>query len=242
MTIYSQHNTQWAAVTFGTYNGKPVTCDRYGCYVCSISQLLELAGWLFTPADVIQNLKAVNGFTVDGEATWAAVIKAFPMFSYGDTGNPDQFHGKIVQGRFSSGSLHYMSMDAVTLYDPWTGTTQAPCPLTGYVQHVSITRPTEQAIIPVYRHFDPFTTNVSHSDTYSAEAARIQRYLISKGFLAESDLMWNGDPAGGSGYFGRKNSAAVDRFQKAHGIYADAAYFGYWYEATRAKANLDLTY
>ena len=242
MITYSQHDTQWSNATFGTYLGKPVSCDRYGCYVCSIAELLELSGWSFTPADVIRDLKAVNGFTPDGEASWSSVIQAFPMFSYGDTGNPTQFHGSIVQGRFSGGSLHYMSTAEGTLYDPWTGTNTAPCELTGYVQHVSITRPSEQSIVPVHRQFDPFNANLSYSDIYSSEAGRIQRYLVAKGFLSDADLAWNGDPAGGVGYYGRKTSAAVDRFQKVHGIYADASYFGYWYDASRAKANQDLTY
>lgn len=111
MITYSQHDTQWSNATFGTYLGKPVSCDRYGCYVCSIAELLELSGWPFTPADVIRDLKAANGFTPDGEASWSSVIQAFPMFSYGDTGNPTQFHGSIVQGRFSGGNLHYMSTE-----------------------------------------------------------------------------------------------------------------------------------
>jgi hypothetical protein len=90
--------------------------------------------------------------------------------------------------------------------------------------------------------YSPFLQNLSYYNgtDYNVEVARIQSYLIDKGHMLKSDLDWNGQTGAGSGWYGKKTSAAVDRFQKAKGIKALPQYFGWWYDKTREAANADL--
>jgi hypothetical protein len=81
--------------------------------------------------------------------------------------------------------------------------------------------------------FAPFLTDLEPSQSYSDEVKRVQEYLVARGFMA--------DQGQNDGYYGPITQAAVNGFQKAHGIQASPGYFGWWYPRTRAAANADLT-
>lgn len=130
MIIYNQQDIRWGNMQLGKSG---LSCHAWGCYCASIAQILTLAGWDVTPGDVITKLNAINGFTSGGLAIWAKVHEAYPQFTYGGTGY------RIVQGKFTK-SFHYMAEDGQTLYDPWTGTNIAPCPLTGSWQNIGCTQ------------------------------------------------------------------------------------------------------
>lgn len=82
--------------------------------------------------------------------------------------------------------------------------------------------------------FDPFLTNLSPSQAFNEEVKRMQRYLTAKGFFQ--------DQGSQDGYYGPKTQAAVHDFQEKHGIVPSPAYYGWWYDKTRAAANSDLIY
>jgi hypothetical protein len=82
--------------------------------------------------------------------------------------------------------------------------------------------------------YDGFHTDLPPSQEKREEVGRVQDYLVDKGFMEASVR------DAGRGYYGPKTQAAVDRFQKAHGIKASAQYYGWWYPNTRQKANENL--
>lgn len=90
--------------------------------------------------------------------------------------------------------------------------------------------PVEAPALP--QLFAPFTVDLAPSQVKRDEVKRMQRFLEAKGFLAIADAEM--------GYYGKKTQAAVDKFQKANGI-TRATQYGWWYPATRAKANSQLT-
>jgi hypothetical protein len=101
--------------------------------------------------------------------------------------------------------------------------------------------------MPQAKVYEPFTEDLNHKygNAYNAEVARIQSYLIDKNFMKREDLDWDGQVGAGSGWYGKKTSAAVDAFQKAADpgpvVTADKDHFGWWWPKTREKANHHLT-
>lgn len=81
--------------------------------------------------------------------------------------------------------------------------------------------------------FIPFLQDLEPSQAKRDEVARVQRFLVLKGFLAATDV----DPYWGC--YGKATQGAVDRFQKANGI-PTASKYGYWYPKTREAANKQL--
>lgn len=89
-----------------------------------------------------------------------------------------------------------------------------------------------QAMATPAKVYAPFNTDLEPSQTYNDEVKRVQEFLIDRGYL---EII----PANNFGYYGMKTQTAIDKFQKANSI-PRATKFGWWYPATRAKANQQL--
>lgn len=83
---------------------------------------------------------------------------------------------------------------------------------------------------PAVPQFAPFLEDLSPSQIYRDEVKRVQEFLIWQGFMV--------DQGQNDGYYGPITQAAVNGFQKAHGIEALPNYFGWWYPMSRDQANI----
>jgi hypothetical protein len=235
--MYTQENQPYSGIHLGTSQW---TIGDSGCYVVSLTNILCLAGWPVAPPEVLAALEAAGGITGDGETVNAAVSRAFPQLRYDPNGEYAvvQLRNSIVPSEY-----HYEARGTDgTIYDPWTGTGNPPSGYrpTGYVQRMACDRRVE---VTPGKTYDRFDTDLSYNDggAYSAEVARVQSYLIDRGYMDRADLDWQGQVGAGSGWYGKKTSDAVDKFQKDHGIMADSTHHGWWYEHTRGAANNHLT-
>lgn len=82
------------------------------------------------------------------------------------------------------------------------------------------------------KKYERFETDLAPSQEYRKKVIPMQEFLIDKGFLQPI-------PINEFGYYGLKTQTAVDKFQKANGI-PTATKLGWWYPATREKANKQL--
>ena len=76
---------------------------------------------------------------------------------------------------------------------------------------------------------DYFTVNLEPSAVKRQEVVKVHQFLVKLGYLSLRPSEY--------GYYGKKTQAAVDRFQKANGIFATKNFYGYWFQRTRAIAN-----
>lgn len=195
---------------------------------------MMLAGWTTTPGEVCDALTANNGFT-NGLAIWDKVTQAFPYFRF--DGGPF----RIAQGyNAASDGSHWWAIGlSGAIYDPWTGdfTHPAGYPATGYANGVSCDYPPSISLtsapvsIAVVSTFSPFLSDLSPSQEYNAEVARMQRYLTNKGKFVDAGPQ--------DGWYGSKTAKAIHDFQVSNGLTQTTEY-GWWYPLTRSFANQDL--
>lgn len=86
---------------------------------------------------------------------------------------------------------------------------------------------------PAVTYFEPFTVNLAPSQRYNADVSHVQSFLVYKKFMEAL-------PANHWGYYGAKTQAAVHAFQRANGVNALPAFYGWWYDKTREAANKQL--
>jgi peptidoglycan hydrolase-like protein with peptidoglycan-binding domain len=108
--------------------------------------------------------------------------------------------------------------------DIWNGTVRVPVQGEFVLAAAPVSAPAPR--------FTPFLTNLEPSQAYNEEVKRMQAFLVWKGYMS--------DQGQSDGYYGPVTQHAVNAFQKASGIVPSPAYFGWWYDRTRAAANATL--
>lgn len=73
--LYSQYDARWASKPLGTSGN---TMRSHGCYVTSITMIVNNYGYKADPGQTCDALNAINGFTPDGDVKWEAVMRVFP--------------------------------------------------------------------------------------------------------------------------------------------------------------------
>ena len=234
---YSQQNPAWASVAI---RGSSYSVGQYGCLLTAFATALNLAGWPVTPFEV-----ATRSIFDAGLFDWYKAANSYPQATF----SPDasrQYKLVRVTGTFPSGYVgeHWLLLADGTYYDPLNGSSFQSLPSnyapSGFVRSYDIV-PLEHQVINVSQasapapdsQFSPFGTNLSPSQTFNPEVARMQSYLIAKGYMQ--------DQGANDGYYGLITASAVSRFQQDHGIVAGPRYYGWWYDRTRAAANQDLS-
>lgn len=221
--MYTQGSEPQGSLLLGTSS---CTCAQYGCLATDMAQALSLSGWNVTPEDFILKMNANGGFTNEGLLIWAKVGELYPQFHL-DQG---------TEYTFQEGSMghltHWVLKANETVYDPLWGANVEPSGFheTSYHRTATIdAAPVEVTDVSAQvETFAPFEVNLAPSQTYNAEVERVQK------FLKMPDLGTQ------YGYYGKKTQAAVDTFQKSHGILG-ATEYGWWYDKTRDAANTLLT-
>jgi len=206
-----------------------------GCVTTAVAQALEIAGYPVDPLTAVTSLSAAGAYTDGGLIYFQRIYKAFPQFSLSPSGSYE-----FVQVRWGS-SEHWLLRTGGAVYDPWDGTVHASVPAqyrtTGTVMRAVIfVRPeavpaSATVSVPVNSYM-PFTEDLSPSQTYRPEVARMQRFLTDKGLFKDAGPQ--------DGYYGPRTQQAVHDFQQANGI-TKATQFGWWYPMTRAAANRQLS-
>lgn len=206
-----------------------------GCVTTAVAQALTDAGYDLDPLKVVTALNAAGCYTDGGLIYFQRISRAYPQFSLDPSGAFE-----FVQVRWGSNE-HWVLRDGNVVTDPWDGGVRGFMPSayrpTGTVVRASIVpaprEVTASATVTVpVNAYDPFVTDLSPSQSYSPEVARMQHFLTDKGFFQDAGPQ--------DGYYGPKTQSAVHGFQQANGIVRTTQY-GWWYPMTRAAANRQLT-
>lgn len=126
-TVLSQRSMPWGNQLLGTTN---LYIHAVGCFVTALAQILGL-----TPDVVNEKLKAVNGYTSDGQIIWDKIAEAFPGWSavkYTPYNNDIALQaiqeGKGLIAEVSAAPIGGTGLHGVGYIgngqcdDPWTGT------------------------------------------------------------------------------------------------------------------------
>lgn len=126
-TVLSQRSMPWGNQLLASTN---LYIHAVGCFITCIAQIVSV-----TPDVVNDKLKAVGGFTEDGQVIWAKVTEAFPdfIFTYYQAYNNDVAlaaiqDGKKVIAEVSAAPIGGAGLHAIVYIgnqqceDPWTGT------------------------------------------------------------------------------------------------------------------------
>lgn len=231
MITFNQGDGRWELDRIGS---STLTVGKEGCLLTAFAMALADAGYEDTPADVASQ-PIFDAGLFDWYRAVSHYAPAVPGIAF--SANPTRRY--VLQRVTASFGEHWLLRVGSLYYDPLGGIVLTSLPAK-YVPGVAYSYDIPDAPVRVTDTsapasvFQPFDTDLSPSQAYNPEVARMQQYLADKGFMA--------DQGSSDGYYGPVTQAAVNGFQKAHGVAASKAYFGWWYPQTRAKANLDLTY
>lgn len=141
--MYIQADPQWSGIHLGSSN---YTMGRYGCVTTCLAIAFSLAGYPYTPADVVNALNANSGYTDakykygPGLLIWGNIVRSFPQWHWAFGG---EWPYKLVQLKTKFGE-HWVLYFNGQYYDPATGSIGALNPdytQTGEVISVNIDPP-----------------------------------------------------------------------------------------------------
>jgi len=127
----SQRDPQWANKKLGTSN---TTIHDYGCTLTSLTMLLNHYGGNYTPDQVNDKLKLVNGFSQGNLIVWSSIPKAFPqvksverVWSYDNAKVSSNLPALVeVNGSRIGASKHWvLYIGGQRMNDPWFGNEKA---------------------------------------------------------------------------------------------------------------------
>lgn len=229
--MFIQSDFEWGDLHLGSSD---LTMDGEGCLTCCQAFAMRLAGYAITPKELCLDASLYtdqNHRQGGGLWLWYAMGNKYPYYHIALDSSK---HYKFVQVVATWGGRQYqhwvLEVDGI-YHDPIDGagspTLKQNYRPTGRVYSADIDPATVQTT------FASFLENLEPSQERRDEVGRVQDYLIAKGYMES--------PGGNRGFYGPKTQAAIDRFQKEHGIMASPKYFGWWYDRTREEANKQLS-
>ena len=122
--IYQQSALPQATIPLGTSG---LDSSQAGCFVVSCANILNLAGYAISAAEVLNGMNRIGGYTPDGYAYWGAFHTLYPQFTITGQGGAGEY--RLVQGHRDN-NYHWWVECSSGVYDPWTGGSNHPF---GYV-------------------------------------------------------------------------------------------------------------